>query len=204
MKKYKIILPMMLSILLSLFIAGCSNSNKTVETKGDDTKSVSETSGSGKTESGKETTNSNDKILMIDVKSMDKSTPFSFGMSKDNVVAKLKDLKLEVKNEIEITSSKDDPEYGNKQLWAEGISFSFDKNNQLYAINVNENIETSLGLKKGNSIEQIEKLYGKNYVKLTTAAGSAYEYTFGDHYFRVFTEADKVTEWVVSKYKLSK
>lgn len=248
MKKYKIVLPIMLSILVPLLITGC-NSKKEAEVKSNevvgsgsttdnkdasqvntttdnkDTSSGATTEGSNnqntagskdnnstsadKTNTGLsndpgKTPNSNSKII-IDVKTMDKSGTFWFGMSKDDVISKLKNLKLEVLNEIEITNSKDSAEYGNKQIWAEGISFSFDKNdNQLYSINVNGNIATSLGLKVGDSAAKMEKLYGKEYARFNTGSASGHEYTFGKHYFRVFVEGNKVTGWNVSKNKLAK
>ena len=183
MKKYNFIL----LIVLLLFFVGCANIEKTVKTENKGNVTLSAT---------------NDKIF-IDVKSMDETSTFPFRMTKDNVVIKLKELKLEVKNEIEITSEEDDPEFGNKQIWTDGIIFSFDKNNDLYCINVNENIPTSLHLKKGDSLEKTENLYGKKYTKHNTDTALVYEYTFADHYFRVFLEEDKVTQWVVSKYKLS-
>ena len=151
----------------------------------------------------KEIPNSKDKIF-IDVKTIDKDSTFPFGMSKDNVRAKLNKLKLEVKSEIEITSSENDPEWGNRVMLADGISFSFNKNNQLYCISVTQNLSTSLNLKIGDSLEKTEKLYGKNHTKYNFENGFVYEYTFNNHYFRVFIKADKVTRLVISKYKFFK
>lgn len=191
MKNHKLI-PI---IVISLFIAGCTNTgkNQTVNT----TKDNKDTSAVSISTEEKNT-------IFIDVKSVDKTSTFPFGMSKDNVMAKLRKLKIEVKNEIEITSREDDPEFGNKVVLADGISFSFDKNNQLYAISCSEKIPTSLGLKKGDLLKKAEELYGKSYNKYTTENGLVYEYTFNDHYFRVFIESGKVAEWAVSKYKFFK
>jgi hypothetical protein len=191
MKNHKLI-PI---IVISIFIAGCTNAgkNQAIKTTKDskDTSAVSISTGEKNT-------------IFIDVKSVNKTSTFSFGMSKDNVMAKLRELKIEVKDEIEITSRKDDPEFGNKVVLADGISFSFDKNNQLYAISCNEKIPTSLGLKKGDLLKKAEELYGKSYNKYTTENGLVYEYAFNDHYFKVFIEAGKVSEWAVSKYKFFK
>lgn len=192
MKNHKLI-PI---IVISLFIAGCTNAgkNQTINTTKDnkDTSAVSIS------------TVEENNTIFIDVKSVDKASTFPFGMSKDNVMAKLRELKIEVKNEIEITSREDDPEFGNKVVLADGISFSFDKNNQLYAISCNEKISTSLGLKKGDLLKKAEELYGKSYNKYITENGLVYEYTFNDHYFKVFIESGKVAEWAVSKYKFLK
>ena len=173
--------------MLLLFSVGCVTIEKSVKTKDEGNVTLSAIK---------------DKIFM-DVKSMDETSTFTFGMSKDNVVNKLNELKLEVKNEIEITSEEDDPEFGNKQLWGDGLIFSFDKNNELYSISAIDKIPTSLDLKKGDSLEKTETLYGKNYTKHKRNTSLVYEYTFIDNYFRVFLEEDKVTQWVVSKYKLS-
>ncbi|EJO5347451.1 hypothetical protein NRP93_001530 [Clostridium botulinum] len=105
--------------------------------------------------SSKKVTNSNSKIG-INEKSLDKNSTFYFGMSKESVISKLNKLNLKVENEIEITTSDNDPEWGNKQIWSNNISFSFDKNNKLYAINIKKNIPTSLGLKIGDSVEKLE------------------------------------------------
>lgn len=217
MKKYKIILP----ILLSLVAIGCSNSKTTTEVKDKEVKTVNKTvtdkdssskdssttskvaEEKNKTSNKKDSSNSNANII-IDVKSMDNNSTFSFGMSKDSVKSKLKDLKLEVNNEIEITDGKDSKELGNKQLWVDGISFSFDKNSQLYCVSVNEEIPTSLEIKKGDSLEKIESIYGKDYIKHATELGTIYEYTFGNHYFRAVINDGKLTEWTVSKLKFSK
>lgn len=221
MKKFKLLLP----IILSIFIIGRNSGEKSVQSKIEETQNPSESkdnkdvheskdtstinksaedkTSSNKTEDRNEGSNSASKIS-IDVKTVDKTSTFPFGMSKDNVMLKLKDLKLEVINETEITSREDNPEWGNKVVSIDGISFSFDKSNQLYAINVLDKISTSLDLKKGDSLEKAENLYGKNHNKYTTENGFVFEYTFDDHYFRVFIEGDKVSHWAVSKYKFIK
>lgn len=57
-------------------------------------------------------------------------------MSKEAVMSKLNKIKLKVENEIEITSSQKDPEWGNKVIWTKDISFTFDKKNKLYALSI--------------------------------------------------------------------
>lgn len=230
MKKYFLILP----LVLSIFMIGCNSGEKAVQTNIEETqnssgskdnkdnkdskdtltidKSAEDKTSTNNTENEDSTNKTEDKkgtsnsegAIFIDVKTVDKTSTFPFGMSQDNVKAKLKELKLEVINEIEITSSEDDPEWGNKVVISDGISFSFDKSNKLYGINVTENIPTSLGLKKGASLVETEKLYGKGYNKYKVENGLVYEYTFNSHYFKVFIEGDKVAHWAVSKYKFLK
>lgn len=146
-------------------------------------------------------TYSNSKIA-INEKSLDENSTFYFGMSKESVISKLNKLNLKIENEIEITTSENDPEWGNKQIWTKDISFTFDKNNKLYAISIKKDIPTSLGLKRGDSIERLEKLYDKNYTKHKLDIGFAYEYVINDYYFSVCFENGKVTEWKISKYKI--
>lgn len=176
-------------MVLLLFFVGCTNNKNTVQTDSKANENLSKTTNnkgtSAENKNDENNSNSEDKIF-IDVNSMDETSTFPFGMSKENLMTKLEELDLEVKNEIEITSREDDPEFGNKQLWADGIAFSFNKNNELYSISVNEEIPTSLDLKKGDSLEKVENLYGKSYNKHRTDIALVYEYSFVDHYFRVF------------------
>ncbi|WP_252247560.1 hypothetical protein [Clostridium sp. ZBS4] len=236
MKKYLTII----SIILTIFLVGCTNakdsngtntstkesddsisSTNNSEKESDDLVSNKSTNGSEKVtntdkdKSSKVTKNNKDKSektietvasnskIIINEKSLDKNSTFYFGMSKKDVISKLDKLQLKVENEIEISSGKDDPQYGNKQIWTKDISFTFDKENKLSVINVKEDIKTSLDLKKGDSIEKLEKLYGKNYNKYKIDTGSMYEYSFNNYYFHVFLENEKVTEWEISKYKFS-
>jgi len=209
MKKYKLIL----SIVFSFFIVGCNNNgmkiqsvsvakdNKNVSTS---IKNIEGKNSTNKMQDKKEISNSESKIFINEKSVKDKTSTFPFGMSKNELMIKLEKLKLEVKGEIEITSSKEDPELGNSVVLTDDISFSFDKNNQLYAIKVSQNIPTSLGLKNGDSLEKTEKLYGTNYKKYNPENGFVYEYRFNNHYFKVFIEQDKITGWAVSKYKFLK
>ncbi|KYH30052.1 hypothetical protein CLTEP_26930 [Clostridium tepidiprofundi DSM 19306] len=176
--------------------------NKNVSTS---IKSIEGKNSTNKMQDKKEISNSESKIFINEKSVKDKKSTFPFGMSKDELMIKLKKLKLKVKGEIEITSSKEDPELGNPIIMTDDISFSFDRNNQLlYAIGIKQNIPTSLGLKNGDSLEKIVKLYGTNYKKYNPGNGFVYEYCFNNHYFRVFIEQDKVTGWAVSKYKFLK
>ncbi|WP_105177650.1 hypothetical protein [Clostridium cagae] len=220
MKKYLTII----SIILTIFLVGCTNtkdSNNTNTSTKESDDSISSTNNSEKVtntdkdKSSKVTKNNKDKSektietvasnskIIINEKSLDKNSTFYFGMSKKYVISKLDKLQLKVENEIEISSGKDDPQYGNKQIWTKDISFTFDKENKLSVINVKEDIKTSLDLKKGDSIEKLEQLYGKNYNKYKIDNGSMYEYSFNNYYFHVFLENEKVTEWEISKYKFS-
>ncbi|NFG42522.1 hypothetical protein FC789_15410 [Clostridium botulinum] len=179
-----------------------TNSSEKVTNTDKDKSSKVTKNNKDKSEKTIETVASNSKII-INEKSLDKNSTFYFGMSKDDVISKLDKLQLKVENEIEISSGKDDPQYGNKQIWTKDISFTFNKENKLSVINVKEDIKTSLDLKKGDSIEKLEKLYGKNYNKYKIDNGSMYEYSFNNNYFHVFLENEKVTEWEISKYKFS-
>ncbi|AOR25137.1 hypothetical protein [Clostridium taeniosporum] len=231
MKKYLIILSIMLTLSFigctnankpttanvpakednsSISNKSTDNSKKVTETSTDKSKEVTETSKENSAKSNKEestkavkTTASNSQIT-INEKSLDKNSTFYFGMSKEDLTSKLNKIKLAIENEIEITSSENDPEFGNKQIWTKDISFSFNKENKLYAINIKENIPTSLGLKNGDSIEKLEKLYGKDYAKYKTDIGLLYQYCINDCYFKVYFENGKLTEWGISKYKFLK
>ncbi|WP_315082070.1 hypothetical protein [uncultured Clostridium sp.] len=239
MKKYLTII----SIILTIFLAGCTNTkdsngtntstkesgdsisstntnnfekesnDPTLNKNTDDSKKVTETD-TDKSQKVNETSKDNSKKsiqitasnsqITINEKSLDENSTFYFGMSKEDVISKLDKFKIKVENEIEISSSKDDPQYGNKQIWTQDISFTFNKENKLSVINIKENLPTSLGLKEGDSIEKLESLYGKNYSKYKTDNGFIYEYSINNYYFHVFLENEKVTEWEISKYKFLK
>jgi hypothetical protein len=190
LKKYKIVLP---SILMLLFV-GCNTVEKQPANSIPTTKNVDIST----TSKGTDSYNSQ---IIINEKSMEKTSTFTFDMSKEEVVTKLDKMKVKIINEIEITTSKDDPQWGNKQLWTEGLSFSFDKNNRLYDINIHGDLATSLGLKNGDSVEKIEELYGTDYRKNKTNTGFVYEYVIDKYYFRVLFETEEVTGWGISKYK---
>ncbi len=85
------------------------------------------------------------------------------------------------------------------------LGFLFDRHadNDLFYIDVwGRDIPTSLGLRTGDSVDTMIKLYGSNYkIWLPDNPKSIYEYYFENIYFRVMIEDDMVVSWIVSKYR---
>ena len=142
---------------------------------------------------------------IIDEQTDGPNAKFYLGMSKEDLLSTLESLKIEVTNETEITSDENAWDWGNKVIDTENFSFMFDKDQILYEIMVlGEATSTTLGLKIGDSLADMEKLYGKGYITYQTDDGPIYEYSIGNHYLQIGYENDRVVEWQISKYKFDK
>ncbi|WP_229717042.1 hypothetical protein [Paenibacillus aceti] len=141
---------------------------------------------------------------------------FHLGMTIDEVRGVLEAHHIEIINEIENTRDSEAWDWGNKSIWTEGVSFSFDQNGVLYEI-VYENDETTeLGVKAGDRIELMKEKYGNQYKLYSSKelvgmgmveesqslTAEVYEYRMEEHYLQVFANDSKITSWVMSKYKL--
>ena len=187
--------------LLTILLVGCNNT-KDAKTNTKDTKNISTNENISEDTKSKENISDSKSGITIDVKNMDdtKST-FSLEMTKDDVIKKLRELNIKTNSEIEITSNKDDPEFGDKVLITDNIHFTFDKSNKLCSIEFLNKVPDSLGIELGDSIEKIEEIYGKDYKSYKLDNDwIAYEYTFDSYYFDVFTENNKTVSFRVSKY----
>lgn len=144
--------------------------------------------------------------VFITNKAVAKSFPFYFGMTLDDFRNTLKKNSIKSTNEIEITSTPTAPDYGNKVIsTSNNLVFAFDKNSKLYDVSSDNNHDkaTALGLKKGNSIEDMEKLYGKKYEKSKLEKDTLYEYNLGNQYIKILVNntSHKVDSWSVSTVK---
>lgn len=203
-KLMRIFIKIILFLLIFLFV-GCTNNQSqnpqivnvtnSAETKTPATSipQVSNNTSDDKTK---------DNNILINELTNGEKGKFYLGMTKDNVLSTLKSMKIDITNETEITSDEKSWDWGNKVLDAGDFSFIFDKNHILYQIDGYR--PTMLGLKLGDSLNTMEKLYGEKHTLYQTDVGVAYEYIFGNHYFIVFFEDGKVTEWGISNYKYDK
>ncbi|AZS14047.1 hypothetical protein EI981_05980 [Paenibacillus lutimineralis] len=140
---------------------------------------------------------------------------FHLGMTIDKVREVLEANDIEIINEIENTGDSDAWDWGNKSIWTEGISFTFDHDYILYELEYENDEATELGVKAGDKIDLLKEVYGNNYklysydqlvdlgvVISKDLTAEIYEYQMEDHYFRVFVIDSKITSWGISKYKL--
>ena len=140
---------------------------------------------------------------------------FYLGMTIDKVREVLEANDIEIINEIENTGDSDAWDWGNKSIWTEGISFTFDHDYILYELEYENDEATELGVKAGDKIDLLKEGYGNNYklysydqlvdlgvVISKDLTAEIYEYQMEDHYFRVFVIDSKITSWGISKYKL--
>ncbi|MDQ0091956.1 hypothetical protein J2T12_005400 [Paenibacillus anaericanus] len=141
---------------------------------------------------------------------------FHLGMDIEEVRAVLEENNIEVINEIENTGDSDTWDWGNKSIWTEGISFTFDQDYILYDLEFNNEEPTLEGIKVGDDLDLLLNKYG-NHFKLygpeelmnmwiidenQDKKAEIYEYRMDDHYFRAFVVDDKIVSWNISKYKL--
>ena len=137
---------------------------------------------------------------------------FYLGMKKDDVIKKIKELKLDSKitdlDDTYINVNSDDK-------LSFYLRFDTKDNNTLTDIHV-KNIPSSSILKKGDSASKIIELYGDQYTlyennyKFHEDNGSysttpaIYEFKLNDHYFRVYVKNQKVLSWEISQFKIEK
>lgn len=192
-----------------------------------------------------EKTSSQNYIHNIIIKEKDygENDTFYLGMKKEDALKKLKELKLDSKTEIMQTCEENlqcncSDSYGDdghpqdllyidtdsKGLGApeDRIVFSlkFDiKDHRLLSINP-PNIPTTLGLKRGDCLDDMKKMYGTNYdfygsdtdfpevgnnnETIYCKVPYIYEYKIDDHYFRVSVLDNQVIDWAFSSFKIQK
>lgn len=141
---------------------------------------------------------------------------FQLGMDIEEVRAILEENNIEIINEIENTGDSDTWDWGNKSIWTEEISFTFDQDYILYDLEFDNGEPTSEGIKVGDDLDLLLNKYGDQF-KLygpeelmnmwiidenQDKKAEIYEYRMDDHYFRAFVVDDKIVSWNISKYKL--
>lgn len=140
---------------------------------------------------------------------------FHLGMSIEEVRSVLKENNIEIINEIENIGDSDAWDWGNKAIWTEGISFSFDQDFILYDLEFENEEPTSEGIKVGDGIDLLRGNHGDNYKLYSTEEliiigvigdpqekTELYEYLMDDHYFRATVVDSKIVSWGISKFKL--
>jgi hypothetical protein len=150
-----------------------------------------------------ETKNNDNSKLIFNEQNNGAKSIFNLGMSSQDVISNLEKLNMEITSQDEITDNKNGWDYGHKVIWTEKLCFVFDKNDKLYGITVNGDIPTRLGLKNGDTLNNLEKLYGKSNKQYKFDWGTVLEYNIGGQYFYVSIQSyeDKVTLWGISKFK---
>jgi hypothetical protein len=147
-------------------------------------------------------TTSDDKTKNLVNEFASRECKFYLGMTMEDVKSTLKGMKIDITNETEITDDDKAWDFGNRVLDAGDFRFLFDEDYILYEIDVYR--PTTLGLKLGDSLNTMEKLYGGKYKEYRPPIGVVYEYIIEDHYFIVLFEDNKVSEWRISKYKFDR
>gem|GEM_PF-5651953 len=137
------------------------------------------------------------------------------GMTEEALREVLNEHDIEITNEIENTSDEKDWNWGNKSLWTEDMSFTFNKDSVLYNIHVEGDEPTATGVQKGDPIERVLSSYGSKfklykeqdvfelgYADSITESFEVYEFINDDHYIQLFIKGGTVDRWSISKYKL--
>ncbi|WP_234414302.1 hypothetical protein [Paenibacillus sp. CAA11] len=140
--------------------------------------------------------------LLIDEQKNGEIGMFHLGMTLDEVRGRLAEKKVEITNETENASEPGAEDQGERSVWTEGASFTFNNKEELYSVDVLDEQPTSLGLRKGDAKEQVMKLYGKDFTKFEAldddGADDVLEYTLDGRYFTVTLKGDQVLNWGVS------
>lgn len=152
----------------------------------------------------KKVENLNTVSTVVNEQSVKDNGAFYLGMSRKDVSLKIKEMKMEVINEVEITSNSKTWDFGNKVIWTDELSFSFDKADKLYEIIVLDKIATTKGLKIGDTREVLIKKYGAKNASYRNGNAIICEYIVGGQYFRAFIEDGKVSKWGISKFRFDK
>lgn len=186
--------------IVSLLVAGCSSNQAIPAISTNQNEIVKPTI--NETTTNNDNTVDSEKIIINEQSSGDKDM-FYLGMT----FKKMNSLDL-YNTEYEITEinvfdeNKNDWEYGHKIVWTPEFCCLFDTTEVAYRITVNGDIPTALGLRNGDSVDKLEKLYGKNNTKYNLDGGNALEYKLGDKFFYVnISDDNTVSLWGVSKYK---
>ncbi len=141
---------------------------------------------------------------------------FHLDMTLEEVMTILEENDIEIINEIENTRDFNAWDWGNKSIWSEEVSLTFDKDLLLYSISFDSEEPAPKGIKVGDDTERLEKAYGQNYklygpeelVRLgyifsEDEKTEVYEFAIDDHYLRASATNHKIESWGISKYKLS-
>lgn len=154
--------------------------------------------GSADKQNANENTSKLNNITMNELNNLDKNT-FKFGMPIQDVRSKMKELGINP-DQIENTSHDDAWNFGCILLYTEEIEIAFDKEDIIYYIAV-YNTPTSLDLKSGDALDEMEKKYGKDYKKYPDVNNTlTCEYKMEGYYFNVYFLNDKVHGWGISLY----
>lgn len=145
-------------------------------------------------EGSKELNNSQQTKYKIDV--------FYIGMKYGDLMnLDLYNTDDEITESTVIKEDKNAWDYGNKVIWTQKLCCLFDKDNTIYKITVNGDIPTSLGLKVGDTTENVEKLYGKYDCQYEDGCGKVLEYYINNCYLDIYIQDNQVFLWSISKYK---
>lgn len=141
---------------------------------------------------------------------------FRLDMTLEEVMTILEENDIEIINEIENTRDFNAWDWGNKYIWAEDVSLTFDKDLLLYAISFDNDEPAPKGIKVGDDTERLEKAYGQNYKLYGTEElvrlgyidsedenTEVYEFAIEDYYFQASATNHKIDSWRITKYKLS-
>jgi hypothetical protein len=144
------------------------------------------------------------KPANVNIKPNFKVGVFQLGMK----YAKIQSLDLyNTENQITCTTNVDDKKawnYGAKVIWTQKVCCIFERNNTIYRITVNGNFPTPSGLKNGNSLNDLKKLYGLSKKKYICKGATVYEYKQNNYFMDVFVRNNKVTLWSVSLYNYTR
>jgi|GEM_PF-4617944 hypothetical protein len=82
------------------------------------------------------------------------------GSSRSQVKSKLKELNIPIIKEYEGTDDNDNPD-GVWIIYTKNLELDFNIDNKLNQVFINSILPTSLGLKKGDTLQKMHDLYGK-------------------------------------------
>lgn len=198
MKKYIVLL-----FMLSMFLCGCSKIQQSpleIVDISDKQNEAVETTNSTVVEINDDSVSAS-KVIVNEQSSGEKGMFYLGMLFEDLNSLDLYNTDYEITSMNVIEENKDDWDYGHKIIWTPKLCFLFDTTETLYRITVNGDLTTGLGLKNGDPISILEKLYGKSHNRYDYDWGYVLEYNMGDHYFYVSVNEDIITLWGVSKYK---
>ena len=198
MKKLLIVI---LILMITLFI-GCSrNSQESITSTANKPKLQVNSIPNEPTVTDSTNSLTNNSGIIIDERDDGRKSMLYLGMTIQDAITNLNKMDMEITAQKKIDDSKSDWDYGHKVIWTEKLCCVFDQNDTLYRITVNGDIPTVLGLEKGDSLNNLEKLYGKSNNQYKFDWGTVFEYIIGSYYFNVSVQNDAIMLWEVSKYK---
>lgn len=140
--------------------------------------------------------------VIVNEQSLGQKGMFYLGMTYNELtLLDLYNTDYQISNMIVIEDNRNAWDYKHKVIWTPILCCVFDEAEILYRITVNGELPTTLGLKNGDSIAVLEKLYGKSNKKYDTEVGYILEYKLDDHYFYVNIDEESIKLWGVSKYR---